>query len=176
MKNEARASSRILGSLRSEDGKGVVRMEDRFDTDIEDLWSALTDPQRLARWYGEVEGELRLGGEFEVRIPDALEATARVDVCEPPERLVVTMRDDDPRPGQPEETVIEAQLTAEADQTVLVVEERGLPLDLVAAYGAGVQIHVEKLADYIAGRASGETEARWEELLPAYQALAADVS
>ena len=38
--------------------------EDRFDTDIDDLWSALTDPPRLARWIGEVEGDLRLGGEF----------------------------------------------------------------------------------------------------------------
>ena len=43
---------RILGSLRSADGTGVVRIEDRYDTDIDDLWSALTDPARLARWYG----------------------------------------------------------------------------------------------------------------------------
>ena len=58
---------RILGSLRSADGKGIVRMQDRFDTDIDDLWSALTDPGRLARWMGEVEGDLRLGGEFRAR-------------------------------------------------------------------------------------------------------------
>ena len=32
---------RILGSLRSADGKGIVRMEDRLDTDIDDVWSAL---------------------------------------------------------------------------------------------------------------------------------------
>src|ERR1700728_4692391 len=60
--------SRILGRLRSVDGKGVVRMEDRFDTDIDDLWSALTDPGRLARWYGHVEGDLRPGGEFRLYI------------------------------------------------------------------------------------------------------------
>ena len=42
-------------------------MEDRFDTDIDDLWSALTDPRRLARWIGGVEGDLRLGGEFRAR-------------------------------------------------------------------------------------------------------------
>ena len=64
MTSNARGGNRILGSLRSADGKGVVRMEDRFDTDIDDLWSALTDPRRLARWIGEVEGDLRLGGEF----------------------------------------------------------------------------------------------------------------
>jgi len=37
MTSNARAGTRILGSLRSADGKGVVRMEDRFDTSIDDL-------------------------------------------------------------------------------------------------------------------------------------------
>ena len=54
---------RILGCLRSAGGKGVVRIEDRCGTGIEDLWSALTDPGRLASWYGRVEGDLRLGGD-----------------------------------------------------------------------------------------------------------------
>jgi hypothetical protein len=85
------------------------------------------------------------------------------------------MRDEDPRPGQPEETVIEAHLTADGDQTLLVVEERGLPVDLLPAYGAGVQIHVENLAAYIAGREGGDTEERWNALLPAYRALAAEI-
>ena len=43
------ADDRILGSLRSADGKGIVRVEDRFETGIDDLWSALTDPRRLVR-------------------------------------------------------------------------------------------------------------------------------
>jgi len=177
MTSNAPEDDRILGSLRSADGKGIVRIEDRFDTDIDDLWSALTDPRRLARWLGEVEGDLRLGGEFRAHFfASGWEGTARVDACEPPRRLLLTMRDADTQPGQPEETVIEAQLTADGDQTILVVEERGLPLDLLAAYGAGVQIHVEDLAAHVAGRERRDTEARWGELFPAYQALAADVS
>jgi uncharacterized protein YndB with AHSA1/START domain len=43
---------RVLGTLGSADGKGVIRMEDRYDTDVADLWSALTQPDRLARWLG----------------------------------------------------------------------------------------------------------------------------
>jgi hypothetical protein len=39
-----------------------------------------------------------------------------------------------------------------------------------------MQIHVEHLTDYISGRESGDTEARWEELLPAYEAMAANVT
>ena len=53
---------RVLGTLRSQDGRGIARMEDRFDTDIDDLWSALTDPDRLTRWYGQVEDALLASG------------------------------------------------------------------------------------------------------------------
>ena len=175
MTSNARGGDRILGSLRSADGKGIVRMEDRFDTDIDDLWSALTDPGRLARWYGEVEGDLRRGGEFHASVPSAGERTGRVDACEPPQRLLLTLRDPEPQPGQPDETVIEAQLTADGDETILVVEQRGLPIPLLAAYGAGVQIHVENLAAHLAGREPDYTDTRWDELLPAYQALAANI-
>jgi uncharacterized protein YndB with AHSA1/START domain len=173
MTENARGGRRILGSLRTADGEGIVRMEDRFDTDIEDLWSALTDPRRLARWHSEVKGDLRLGGTFSRRSSDG-ESTGRVDACDPPRRLLVTLRDADPQPGQPEETVIEATLTSDGDGTVLVVEERGLPLPLLPAYGAGVQIHVENLANHIAGREPADAEARWDELLPAYRDMAAD--
>ncbi|HEX9299626.1 MAG TPA: SRPBCC domain-containing protein [Actinomycetota bacterium] len=161
----------VLGSLHSVDGEGVVRMEDRLDTEVDDLWGALTDPDRLAHWYGKVEGELSQGGEFRVRIALAGERTGRVEACEPRQRLLLTMRDPDPQPGQPKQTVIEAQLIAEGAQTRLVWEERGMPVHLLPAYGAGIQIHVEHLADYISGRELRNVEARWSELFPAYEAL-----
>src|ERR1700692_3549543 len=77
MTSNARSGSRILGSLRSADGKGVVRIEDRYDTDIDDLWSAITDPDRLARWHGRIAGDLRLGGEFRLSTAD-LDSAGRV--------------------------------------------------------------------------------------------------
>jgi uncharacterized protein YndB with AHSA1/START domain len=161
----------VLGSLHSVDGEGVVRMEDRLDTGIDDLWGALTDPDRLAHWYGEVEGELSQGGEFRVRIAVAGERTGQVEACEPPQRLLLAMRDPDAQPGQPKQTVNEAQLIAEGAQTRLVWEVRGLPVDLLPAYGAGIQIHVEHLADYINGRELRDVETRWNELFSAYEAL-----
>jgi uncharacterized protein YndB with AHSA1/START domain len=171
MSSNEPAGTRILGSLRSADGKGVVRMEDHFDTDIDDVWSALTDPRRLARWLGEVEGQLRLGGEFRARfLASGWEGTGRVEACEPRQRLLVRTKD----AVQPDEHVIEATLTA-GDQTILVIEERGMPLDKLAAYGAGVQIHVEDLAAHIAGRERNDSEARWDELVPPYRDLAANV-
>jgi uncharacterized protein YndB with AHSA1/START domain len=181
MSTNARPASRILGSLRSADGTGVVRIEDRYDTSIDDLWSALTDPGRLARWYGEVEGDLRFGGEFRLRIEsDDWDGTGRVDACEPPGRLLVTTREADESYQRgngvpPFDEVIEATLTADGDQTVLVIEVRGMPLDAIAFYGAGWQIHAEDLAGYLAGRERGDNEARWGELVPPYQDLAASI-
>jgi uncharacterized protein YndB with AHSA1/START domain len=181
MTSNARPGTRILGSLRSADGTGIVRIEDRYDTDIDDLWAALTDPGRLARWYGQVEGDLCPGGEFRLYLESAdLESTGRVEACEPPHRLLVTTRETDESylRGQgvpPYDEAIEVTLTADGSQTILVVEVQGMPLDRIAAYGAGWQIHAENLAAHLAGRERSDTEARWAELIPAYQDLAANV-
>jgi hypothetical protein len=51
-----------------------------------------------------------------------------------------------------------------------------MPVDQLAPYGAGIQVHVEDLAAHLAGRERCDIEARWNELMPAYQDLAADVS
>jgi Activator of Hsp90 ATPase homolog 1-like protein len=79
MTEETRANTRITGTLQSVDGRGVVRMEGRYDTDIDDLWSALTDAPRLARWIAEVEGDLRLGGAFRATFTSGWEGSGRVD-------------------------------------------------------------------------------------------------
>jgi uncharacterized protein YndB with AHSA1/START domain len=171
MTSNARPGDRILGSLRSADGKGVVRMEDRFDADIANLWSALTDPARLARWMGEVAGDLRLGGEFRARFfASGWEGTGRVEACESPRRLLLlTMQ-----PGQSREHFIEVTLAADGAQAIVVWEERGMPPGQLAPYGAGIQVHVEDLAAYLAGRERCDADARWNELLPAYEDLAAN--
>src|SRR5260370_9767557 len=149
MTGNARPATRILGSVRSADGTGVVRMQDRFDTDIGDLWSALTDPGRLARWHAQVEGDLRPGGEFRARFTSGWEGTGRVEACEPPRRLLVTTR----ASGKRDEHVIEATLAAGGGQAILVIETRGMPLDLLADYGAGWPVPPADLPAHLARRA-----------------------
>ncbi|HET7387407.1 MAG TPA: SRPBCC family protein [Nocardioidaceae bacterium] len=172
-----RTGTHILGRLWEADGAGVVRIENRYDTDIDDLWSAITDPERLARWYGHVEGDLREGGEFRVHIaPAEIEGTGRVHECDPPRRLRVTTRETDESAhgggDEPFDEIAEATLTPDGDQTVLVIEIRGLPLQKLAAYGAGWQMHAEALAAYLAGRDPSVGPDRWGELIPAYAAMA----
>ncbi len=181
MTTNASGGDRILGRLRSVGGTGIVRIEDRFDTDIDDLWSALTDPARLAQWYGQVEGDLRPGGEFRLYIEsDGWAGTGLVQACDPPRRLTVTTRESDEswrdgRGAEPFDEAIEAMLRADGDRTILVIEVQGLPLDKIAFYGVGWQIHSENLAAYLAGHERGDSEPRWDALIPAYQRLAAEI-
>lgn len=183
--SETRGSNRILGCLSSDDDAGLVRMEDRFDTSIEDLWSALTEPERLARWLGKVEGDLRLGGEFNLfYFASEWEGIGRVEECVPPERLVVRTREHDasrdassePGPTKDEfgEGGMEIMLTADGDQTVFVLKER-VPLQQIAEYGAGIQVHVDDLGSYLAGGERCDAQTRWNELFASYRQLAAEM-
>jgi uncharacterized protein YndB with AHSA1/START domain len=160
-------NGRVTGTLHSVGGVGVVRMEDRYATDIDDLWSALTKPDRLTRWIADVEGELSAGGTFHARFTSGWEGPGRVNVCEPPHRLLLTMD-----PGTPDETVIEAELREDGAHTLLVIEERGIPVPELDAHGAGWQAHVEDLGAYLGGRKRADWRTRWAELTPAYNAQA----
>lgn len=163
--------TRIIGSLRRlDDGKGAVTMEDFYDTDIDDLWSAVTDPGRLARWLATVDGELRVGGHVYAKFTSSYEGPGRIDVCDAPRRLQVTFE-----PGTPDEAVMEANLTPVDGRTRLIIEERGLPLEEISAHGAGWQAHVEDLAAHLAGREPGVWHERWMELTPAYEELGKDL-
>jgi uncharacterized protein YndB with AHSA1/START domain len=166
------AGNRLLGTLGTADGKGVVRVEDRLDTDIATVWSALTDPSRLASWWGEVEGDLRLGGEYRARVfVSGWDGTGRVEACEAQRRLLVLTRE----PDQPDEQSVEVTLIADGDQTTVVWEERGMPVAYLAGYGAGIQVHVEDLGAYLAGRARCDAGVRMGELFRAYEPLAASI-
>ena len=168
----------VFGTLARADGVGVARFEVRLEHSSAEVWSAITDPTRLALWHARVEGDLRPGGEFRILVEaDDWEGTGQVMACEPPSRLLVTSRESDDswrrgRGAPPFDAVTEVRLVPDGAATMLNLEVRGLPLGPLAAFGAGWQIHLENLAAYLAGRDRGDTEARWMELIPAYEAQA----
>ena len=77
--------------------------------------------------------------------------------------------------SRPFDEAIEATLTADRHQTILVIEVRGMPLDTIAFYGAEWQIHAENPATYLARRERADTAARWNELVPLYKNLAVNI-
>jgi uncharacterized protein YndB with AHSA1/START domain len=172
MTRHAPEGRQILGTLRAENGVGSVRIEDRLHARIDEVWSALTDPERLAQWYGEVEGDLRLGGEFRSRVfASGWEGTGRITECEPPRRFATVSRE----PGR-DESVHKVTLEADGDHTVIVYENLSVPPDLLWAYGVGEQIHVEDLGAHLAGLERDADDSRWQALESAYRELAAKVS
>jgi uncharacterized protein YndB with AHSA1/START domain len=57
-----------------------------YDTTVDDLWNAVTTPDRLARFFSRVEGDLKLGGRYQI-IGNAAGTITR---CDPPEALDLT--------------------------------------------------------------------------------------
>jgi uncharacterized protein YndB with AHSA1/START domain len=170
MSEDQRAT--VESTLHSANGKGVVRMRARFESGIDDVWSALSEPEHLARWFGHVTGDLRDDGEYSaVVFASGWDGRGRIDACVQPQRLTVTMWEQEGA-----EHTIAVELSADGNHTILALEVRGVPLEYVWAYGAGWQEHVEDLGLHLAGRDRPEspsgTGARFEELEPLYRAMA----
>jgi uncharacterized protein YndB with AHSA1/START domain len=157
-------TERTLSTVRPYGDGALVRVEDVYPTTVEDLWSAITEPARLARWIAEVSGDLTVGGAFRIRFTSSWEGVGRVDACEPHRRLVVTTTEDDGT-----STEIVAVITPEGDGARLVVEDRGLPVDAAPFHAAGWQVHLEDLGAALAGRRTSDWHARWQELMPSYR-------
>jgi uncharacterized protein YndB with AHSA1/START domain len=101
-----------------------VLLRRSYDAEIEDVWSAVTDPERVRRWFLPLTGDLRAGGTFQ------LEGNAGGEIltCEPPRLLRVTF-------GGPT-SVVELRLSDGDDGATVLVLEHTVPLE-IAQSGAG---------------------------------------
>lgn len=57
-----------------------------FNTTADDLWAAITTPERLVRWFLPVEGDLKLGGRYQL----VGNASGTIIHCDPPQVLDLT--------------------------------------------------------------------------------------
>ncbi len=57
-----------------------------YDTAIEDVWDALTNAERIPRWFLPISGDLRLGGRYQLHG----NASGQITGCEPPRSLALT--------------------------------------------------------------------------------------
>jgi uncharacterized protein YndB with AHSA1/START domain len=118
------AIHREVGKHPADSGEEVtVLLRRSYDADIEDVWDAVTDPDRVKRWFLPLSGDLRPGGKFQ------LEGNAGGEIltCEPPRLLKVTF-------GGPA-SLVELRLSAAGETTTLELEHT-VPLEM-AGSGAG---------------------------------------
>ncbi len=57
-----------------------------YTTEPADLWDALTNPERLPRWFSAVRGDLELDGRFQIEG----NAEGTIKKCDPPDTLELT--------------------------------------------------------------------------------------
>lgn len=90
----------------------------------EDVWDAITEPDRVRRWFLPLSGDLRVGGTFQ------LEGNAGGDIlhCEPPQLLRVTFGS--------AASVVEMRLAPDGASGTVLELEHTVPIEM-AGSGAG---------------------------------------
>jgi len=133
-----------------------------YDTDIEDLWDVVTNPERIARWFLPVEGELKEGGRYQL----TGNAGGTVTRCDRPSGYSATWEFAD------QVSWIEVRLTPEGDSTRFELEHVAHVADEwwdqfgPGATGVGWDGGFYGLANYLADPATArnpESMATWHE-------------
>lgn len=104
-----------------------IRREIHIEAPVETVWNAITDPARVASWFGDVaEIDLRPGGKARFGWTDLDgESHAIVEVVDPPHRFTYRW---DAVPGVPVEelsTTVDFQLQVSEGGTLLIMVESG---------------------------------------------------
>jgi uncharacterized protein YndB with AHSA1/START domain len=125
------AVTRVVGS-RDKDGRParIVLASRSYDTTVEDVWDALTNPERIPRWFLPISGELRLGGHYQLEG----NAGGEITQCEPPRHFALTWA-----AGGGEDSWVDVQLIAEpGGGTRLELEHVAhVPEEMWNEYGPG---------------------------------------
>ncbi|WP_369135055.1 SRPBCC family protein [Modestobacter sp. I12A-02662] len=127
---------------------------------IEDVWAALTEDDRTARWFGSYEGERRVGGSGTLTMTHEGESAGepmRIVECDPPRRLVVQWESE-------QAWRIQLDLTEEQDRTVLLFTQVFPPGTDAGDYVLGWHWYLDKLGAEVSG---GAGPGSWEEFLAA---------
>lgn len=154
----------VHGELRSDDDRCAVRFQRLYDFTPDELWSALTDQQRLRRWLAEAPRfEGGVGGRVTIAFDDGT-TEGRILTWDEPRVLEYEWR----FPGE-DESVVRFELQPQEYGTLLVLDHRRLGRTSGAGYAAGWHAHLDALAGAIQLEA---WQRRFEELLPDYRSQA----
>ena len=137
-----------LGRIRQVDGRHVLVQTRTFNAPIEDVWAAVTERERLARWIGTWTGDPESGSVqfrmlFEGEDHEGEEMEIRV--CEPPSRLHLTSR-----VGE-QVWLLELDLSHTDGVTTLTFCQPGVTQEQVAGVGPGWDYYLDRLVDVETG-------------------------
>ena len=128
-----------------------LRFERILATDVDDLWSALSEPERLARWMNAFTGDLALGGTWHALLDDGSDyAVGTVTACDPPRSFTTTWHAIEEQP-----TELTIMVDAVPDGARLTLVHVGVQS---IYYGPGWQTYLEQLDDYLGAAPTSVTD------------------
>ncbi|WP_020576376.1 SRPBCC family protein [Actinopolymorpha alba] len=132
--DQINAVARTVDTKRIPAGEGrTIVLSRTYDAKISDVWDALTTTDRISRWLLPVEGDLRLGGTYQLKD----NARGEILVCEPPHLLKATWIYGE-NVTDKDVSEVEVRLTAIDGSTELVLEHAAvIPDDMWEQYGPG---------------------------------------
>jgi uncharacterized protein YndB with AHSA1/START domain len=145
------------GTVVEHDGQHVLVQTRTFRAPIEDVWAAVTESDRLARWIGSWEGDPESGSvHFRMLFEGEEHAgeTMEIRVCEPPRRLHLTSHAGD------DVWLLELELTHADGVTTLTFSQPGITQDQVAGVGPGWDYYLDRLVDAETGADPSQRD--WE--------------
>jgi uncharacterized protein YndB with AHSA1/START domain len=156
--DELHATTRGVGTGTLPAGDAhVVTLSRTYAADVDDVWDAITDPERLAHWFLPVSGDLRLGGTYQLEG----NAGGEIRACEPPNRLLVTWIAGEP-PGPEDSSTVEVLLEQDPDggTRLTLIHMAVVPPEMwdnfgPGAVGVGWDLPVLSLAAHLAGEYLG---------------------
>jgi uncharacterized protein YndB with AHSA1/START domain len=135
------------GRIDHRDGQHVLVQTREFRAPIEDVWAAVTEPDRLARWIGTWEGDPASGSvQFRMVFEgDHPGETMTIRACEPPHRLHMTSHFGD------QVWLLELDLTHADGVTTLTFSQPGITAEQVGDVGPGWDYYLDRLVDVETG-------------------------
>ena len=116
-------SNQALGTFQKQAGGALdLRFERRYPRAIEKVWSALTEPQRLAEWMGAARVEPRVGGLIELILDSEQPMSGRVLAWQAPTLLEFTWSN-----GDAPDSIVRYELSRDGQGTKLVFTHKGVP-------------------------------------------------
>jgi uncharacterized protein YndB with AHSA1/START domain len=154
--------ARVLGLVTravrnfEKDGKpaSAVTLTRLYDTSVDDLWDAVTSRERIARWFLPVEGDLQLGGKYQLKG----NAGGTITACTPPTYFAATWE------FAGATSWIDVRLAAERSHARLTLEHIAIIEDHWTQFGPGAvgigwDLALAGLEGYLATGAAVDHEA-----------------
>jgi uncharacterized protein YndB with AHSA1/START domain len=151
-----------LGRVLPDDEGVRLEFVRTYDDPVEDVWSALTDPERVARWFGTWTGDPATGtvSFLSAEDPDGTPEPVTILECAAPTRLVVDMTS--PHGAWR----LAATLRPDGAGTSLLFEQRFANAEEVGSVGPGWHFYLDRLGAVVAGRPLPDV---WDDYFPVLQ-------